>query len=127
MDKKVYLITGGKSGIGKAAAIQIAQEGFRVIIGCRNKVRGYAALNEIREKGNSDDVELLLIDMGSQESIKNAARELNSNNSKLDVLIHNAADFDISRKSPPLFKGRYRSCLGDKPYRARSVNESYDG
>ncbi len=100
MAKKVCLITGANSGIGKAAAIQIAEKGFIVLIGCRNKERGTAALSEIREKSNNNDVELLLIDMSSQKSIKNAVKVLDSKYNKLDVLIHNAADFDISRKDP---------------------------
>jgi NAD(P)-dependent dehydrogenase (short-subunit alcohol dehydrogenase family) len=100
MEKKVCLITGANSGIGKAAAIQIAQKEYFVLIGCRNKERGVDALNEIKEKSNSDDVELLIIDMSSQKSINNAANAAMSKYGKLDVLIHNAADFDIGRKSP---------------------------
>jgi NAD(P)-dependent dehydrogenase (short-subunit alcohol dehydrogenase family) len=100
MEKKVCLITGANSGIGKAAAIQIAQKGYFVLIGCRNKERGVSALNEIKEKSNSNDVELLMIDMSSQKSIHNAANAVISKYGKLDVLIHNAADFDIGRKSP---------------------------
>ncbi|UCB45339.1 MAG: SDR family NAD(P)-dependent oxidoreductase [Spirochaetota bacterium] len=100
MEKEVCLITGANSGIGKAAAIQIAQKGFRVIIGCRNKERGTTALVEIQEKSNNKDVELLMIDMVSQKSIKHAADTLRARNMKLDILIHTAADFDISRKVP---------------------------
>ena len=48
MAKKICLITGGNSGIGKAAAIQIAQEDYHVIIACRNQQRGEAALKDIR-------------------------------------------------------------------------------
>ncbi|NMC67290.1 MAG: SDR family NAD(P)-dependent oxidoreductase [Spirochaetales bacterium] len=40
MGEKICLITGGNSGIGKAAAIQMAQKGCKVIIGCRNIERG---------------------------------------------------------------------------------------
>ena len=32
MKQKVCIITGGNSGIGKAAAVQIAQQGHKVII-----------------------------------------------------------------------------------------------
>ena len=40
MGEKICLITGGNSGIGKAAAIQMAQKGCKVIIGCRKIERG---------------------------------------------------------------------------------------
>lgn len=100
MIKKTCLITGGNSGIGKQAAIQLAQTGFYVIIGVRNLKRGEFALAEIKEKSKSDDVELLQIDMSSKISILDASQVLKKRIDKLDVLIHNAADFDITRKQP---------------------------
>lgn len=93
-------ITGANSGIGKQAAIQLAQAGFRVIIGVRNQKRGETALSEIKEKSESTEVELLGIDMSSMKSILGASKELNRRLESLDVLIHNAADFDIARKQP---------------------------
>lgn len=100
MFEKVCLITGGNSGIGKQAAIQLAKIGFHVIIGVRNLERGEVALAVIREKSGKGDVELLQIDLSSKKSIIDASHELNNRVVKLDVLIHNAADFDISRKQP---------------------------
>ncbi|WP_423189071.1 SDR family NAD(P)-dependent oxidoreductase [Alkalibacterium sp. f15] len=104
MRDKVCLITGGNSGIGKAAAIQLAELGIKVIIGCRNEERGSAALKEIKDRSKNEQVELLLIDMSSQASIKKAVNELKSKHKVLDILIHNAADFDISRKTPQFSK-----------------------
>lgn len=98
--KRTCLITGGNSGIGKQAAIQLAQTGFHVIIGVRNLKRGEIALVEIKEKSEQNDIELLQIDMSSKKSILDASLELNNRIDKLDVLIHNAADFDIARKQP---------------------------
>jgi NAD(P)-dependent dehydrogenase (short-subunit alcohol dehydrogenase family) len=98
IENKICLITGANAGIGKAAASQIAEAGYRVIIGCRNKERGEAALKEIKEKSKSGDVELMIIDMASQRSIRAAVDALAYR--QVDVLIHNAADFDISRKAP---------------------------
>jgi len=100
MKNKTCLITGANSGIGKQAAIQLAQAGFKVIIGVRNRKRGETALSGIKEKSRSDSVELLEIDMSSQKSIIEASPKLNLRLESLDVLIHNAADFDISRKKP---------------------------
>ncbi|MFA9389904.1 MAG: SDR family NAD(P)-dependent oxidoreductase [Prolixibacteraceae bacterium] len=98
--KKTCFITGANSGIGKQAAIQIAQKGYHVIIGCRNKERGEKALIEIRNESNSNAVELVVIDMASKASIKNAVEQIKTNHKVLDVLIHNAAAFDISQKKP---------------------------
>lgn len=97
---KTIFITGGNAGIGKHAAIQLVRAGHHVIIGCRNQERGEAALAEIKEIANSEKIELQLIDLSSQASIKNAAEGLTKKLQQLDVLIHNAADFDIARKQP---------------------------
>ncbi len=100
MKNKICFITGANSGIGKAVATQLSQLGFYVLIGSRNRERGLIAVNEIKEKSKSDLVELIEIDMSLKASILNATQQIKSKFNKLDVLIHNAADFDISRKNP---------------------------
>lgn len=100
MAANTCLITGGNSGIGKQAAIQLAQTGWRVIIGARNLKRGETAVNEINKYAKNQSAEVLLIDMASQASVRHASDELHKKTDKLDVLIHNAADFDIARKKP---------------------------
>jgi len=100
MNKKSALITGANSGIGKQAAIQLAEAGYHVIVGARHQGRGEKALEEIKSQSGSNAVELLIIDLSSKASIAEASEKLNSSLDKLDVLIHNAADFDISRKEP---------------------------
>jgi len=70
MQKKICLITGANSGIGKASAIQIAEKGYHVIIACRNLSKGQAALQEIKEKSKSDAIEFMHVDMSLQSSVK---------------------------------------------------------
>jgi NAD(P)-dependent dehydrogenase (short-subunit alcohol dehydrogenase family) len=98
MTQKTCFITGANSGIGKQAAIQLAQAGFQVFIGARSFERGQTALLEIKEKSGSTAVELIKIDLSSKQSIIEAAAILNKQLSQLDVLIHNAADFNIAQK-----------------------------
>jgi len=100
MKNKTALITGANSGIGKQAAMQLAELGFRVFIGSRNRERGEKALAEIKKESKSDLVEMILIDLSSKQSILAAVQELAKKTDHLDVLIHNAADFDISQKEP---------------------------
>jgi NADP-dependent 3-hydroxy acid dehydrogenase YdfG len=50
---KIILITGGSSGIGKAAAIQLAQKGATVILQARSLDRLKAAATEIRKAGGT--------------------------------------------------------------------------
>ena len=100
MDKKICVITGANSGIGKAATIQILQKGYHVVMACRNQGRGEAALADIKQKTGMDSVELMLVDMSSQASIRAFAEAYLAKYDVLDVLIHNAAKFDVAQKTP---------------------------
>ncbi len=102
MKNKVCIITGANSGIGKAAAIQIAREGHRVIMACRNPERGEAALQDVRRESGNDSVELMIVDMSLQASIRAFAQEFLTKYESLDVLLHNAAAFDIRQKERKL-------------------------
>jgi NAD(P)-dependent dehydrogenase (short-subunit alcohol dehydrogenase family) len=98
MSKKRCIITGANSGIGKAAAIQIALAGYHVIMACRNQERGEAALEAVKAQAGSEDVELMLVDMSLQSSIRAFTAVFQAKYDVLDVLIHNAAQFDITQK-----------------------------
>jgi NAD(P)-dependent dehydrogenase (short-subunit alcohol dehydrogenase family) len=104
MNKKICLITGANSGIGKAAAIQIAGLGYHVILACRDSLRGETALKEVKEQSQSSSVELMVVDMSLQSSIKELAKTFLAKYDRLDILIHNAASFDISEKKPVFTK-----------------------
>jgi NAD(P)-dependent dehydrogenase (short-subunit alcohol dehydrogenase family) len=57
MGKKICIITGANSGIGRTAAFEIVQEGYHVILACRNQGRGEEALQEILAETGSDSVD----------------------------------------------------------------------
>lgn len=99
---KVIIITGASSGIGKAAAIQLAELGATVVMACRSRERGLEAQDEVRSAANSFDVDVMQVDMSSQDSIRRFVAEFNNCYEKLHVLIHNAANFDHTQKKPVL-------------------------
>ena len=98
MRKKVCVITGANAGIGKQAAIQMAKAGYTVVMACRSRERGEAALAEVQKQSGSSDVALLLVDLSLMESVKRFAEEVLQRFAVIDVLIHNAAIFDVSQK-----------------------------
>ena len=99
---KTIIITGANSGIGKAAAIQLARLGATVSMACRSAERGGQALDDVRKAANSERVELLRVDMASQASVRQFAAEFSSRHPRLDVLVHNAANFDHTQTQPVL-------------------------
>jgi NAD(P)-dependent dehydrogenase (short-subunit alcohol dehydrogenase family) len=86
---KTVLITGANKGIGFETAKQMAQMGYFVYLGSRNKAKGLDAINRLKELGISN-VESLEIDVTNIDSIKQARQELESKTETLDVLINNA-------------------------------------
>ncbi len=99
---KTIIVTGANSGIGKEAAIQLAGCGASVIMACRSVERGARALEEVKRTAQSDQVELMQVDLASQVSIRRFAEEFKSKHNRLDVLINNAANFDHTLKRATL-------------------------
>jgi NAD(P)-dependent dehydrogenase (short-subunit alcohol dehydrogenase family) len=89
MEKQTVLITGANKGIGLETARQLAKAGYYIYLGCRDKERGEEAVSLLHSEGLTD-VELLLIDVVSEESVQQAYDELSNKINHLDVLINNA-------------------------------------
>lgn len=101
---KKCIITGGNSGIGYQAAKQLADKGWQVTIFCRSKERAESACETIISETGNSHVSYLLADLSDLTSIKTAIENYIQTQGALDVLINNAADFDLSIKQPVLTK-----------------------
>jgi NAD(P)-dependent dehydrogenase (short-subunit alcohol dehydrogenase family) len=97
---KTVIITGGNSGIGRQAAFQIAKQGHKVILACRNLEFANKTVKQIQEDTNNNQVFALKLDLSLLKNIKPFVNEFTEKFGHLDVLINNAADFDLSRKEP---------------------------
>jgi retinol dehydrogenase-14 len=97
MSEKVCIITGASSGIGKATALGLAQMGATVVLVCRDKDRGEAVLNEIKQRYQNSSVDLSVADLSSQESIRALVRQYVDKYKQLHVLINNAGVYFTKR------------------------------
>jgi NAD(P)-dependent dehydrogenase (short-subunit alcohol dehydrogenase family) len=85
---KTALVTGANRGIGYEVARQLAQKGFHVFVGARNREAGLkAAAAMVKSGGKATFIE---IDVAENASVTSAARELSKVEDHLDVLINNA-------------------------------------
>jgi len=80
MDKKVVLITGGSSGIGKSIGSFLTQKGLTV----------YGTTRNPKNYPDFDHFELVQLDVKDVESIQKAVSCVISKENRLDVLINNA-------------------------------------
>jgi NAD(P)-dependent dehydrogenase (short-subunit alcohol dehydrogenase family) len=90
MTGKTCVVTGANSGIGKETALGLACMGAHVVMVCRNADKGMAALDQVRRESDSAEVDLIVADISSQKSVRELARRIREDYSRLDVLINNA-------------------------------------
>ena len=101
---KRVLITGGNSGIGYQVAKQLAEKGWLVTLFCRREEAAEQACEKIRQQTGNPHVDYILVDLSDMKSVREAAEQYIQKEDFLDVLINNAADFDLSVKKPILTK-----------------------
>lgn len=94
---KIAIVTGGNSGMGKATVAALADAGDRVIMLCRNKERGEAALQDLMEKKNRD-IRLMQCDLGSMDNIRKFTDDFKRQYNRVDVLVNNAGVISLDRR-----------------------------
>ncbi len=94
---KTCMITGANTGIGKETARKIASLGAHLVMVCRNLEKGEAARQEIIQKTNNQNVDLLICDLSSLNEVKQFSDEFLKKYSSLHVLINNAGIFRMKR------------------------------
>ena len=90
LEGKTALVTGSTAGIGFAIAQGLAREGARVIISGRNEERVNAAVDAIKQKHGSTEIEGFAGDL----SLADVATKLTALYSDLDILINNLGIFE---------------------------------
>jgi NAD(P)-dependent dehydrogenase (short-subunit alcohol dehydrogenase family) len=97
LTRRVCLVTGANSGIGRETALALARLGADVVMACRDRARGEAARDLIaKEAGRAP--ELLIVDLSSQRSIRDFAGEFQRRRSALHVLVNNAGIWSERRR-----------------------------
>lgn len=84
------LLTGGTSGIGRAAARQLAERGATVLITGRRRQHGEAALAEIRDAHPDDAGAFYQVDFAELDAVRELAETIETDYDRLDVLVNNA-------------------------------------
>ncbi|SFJ49639.1 NAD(P)-dependent dehydrogenase, short-chain alcohol dehydrogenase family [Halobacillus dabanensis] len=85
---KNVLITGGASGIGQATALRVAEEGAFVLVCDKNREKGEAVRDEIKERRGK--AEFLEVDTTDERSVKESIAFIVNEQGSLDVLFNNA-------------------------------------
>ena len=89
MKGKICVVTGSNSGIGKETALSLAKMGAHVVMVVRNQERGEKARLEIAKR-TGNNIDLMICDLSSMDSIRRFAQEFRRKYDRLDVLVNNA-------------------------------------
>src|SRR6516162_7438232 len=85
---KTILITGGSSGIGRAAALRLAGYGANVVVAARNK----KALDDVVLEANGQEGKIVAVptDVMEAEQCRQAVEETVAHFGRLDILVCSA-------------------------------------
>lgn len=113
LSDKIAIVTGANTGLGYHTALTLASHGAKVYLACRSESKALAAIKQMETEDKSlvgtDRLVWLSFDLGSLKKARQAAEDFLSRESRLDILINNAA---IGAGPYALTDDGYESSLG---------------
>jgi retinol dehydrogenase 12 len=97
MQGKHIAITGPTAGIGRMASLELAQRGAQLTLLCRSLEKATVLQQEIVSAGGLTP-DIIIMDMASLDSVREAGEALAVAGRPLDVLLNNAGIVNVSRK-----------------------------
>ncbi|GFS26557.1 retinol dehydrogenase 14 [Elysia marginata] len=90
---KTIIITGANSGLGKAAALELAKRKARLILACRTFSSAKETVKEIQGATGNGEIVAKELNLASLDSIHKFCKEILVEEEKIDVLLNNAGLF----------------------------------
>jgi NAD(P)-dependent dehydrogenase (short-subunit alcohol dehydrogenase family) len=87
---RTAVVTGATSGLGQAAALQLAALGARVVLVGRNRDKAEATRREIVAATGNDNIAVALADLSLLADVRKLARGLLEDEPRIHVLVNNA-------------------------------------
>jgi NAD(P)-dependent dehydrogenase (short-subunit alcohol dehydrogenase family) len=101
LDGRVIVVTGATSGLGKAAAEQLARCGATLVVVGRTADRNQGVVDELVELTGNDSISQVPADMGDLDQVRRLAERLLAEHDRIDVLVHNAGALTDHRVDAP--------------------------
>jgi NAD(P)-dependent dehydrogenase (short-subunit alcohol dehydrogenase family) len=96
---RTVLITGPTSGLGHATAGTLAALGARVVLAGRSRERLERVRDELVATHGEDRFPVLVVDMGSLASVRDAVARVLATEARLDVVVDNAGTIEAARRA----------------------------
>jgi ketoreductase len=129
LEGKVALVTGGNTGIGKAIALKLAQEGAKVTICSRSEQTLLSAVEEMEDQGF--EILHFACDVGEANQVEEVVSQVVSRFGGVEILVNNAGALEhtpIERPDDEAWSRILKTNL-DGPYlvTSRAVSHMPDG
>ena len=98
---KTCLVTGATSGIGRATATALAARGAEVLVAGRNRRKAEETVASIQAETGNTRVRYLLADFADLAQVRDLARSIKDQTSRLDVLVNNAGAYFPAHHDTP--------------------------
>ncbi|GAB1609717.1 retinol dehydrogenase 14-like [Argonauta hians] len=89
---KTAIVTGANIGLGKETALELSRRGARVILACRNELKGEECAVDIRSQTHGEVV-FYRLDLASLNSVRQFCQTVIENEASIDILVNNAGVF----------------------------------
>jgi NAD(P)-dependent dehydrogenase (short-subunit alcohol dehydrogenase family) len=101
LDGRVVLLTGATSGLGLAAARQLARCGATLLLLGRDADKTESVRNQLVEQTGNGRIDTVVADMGDLAAVRRAATRVLAEHGPLHVLVHNAGALHTTRSTSP--------------------------
>jgi len=97
-DGRVAVVTGANGGLGLETSRALAASGAHVVMAARNQDKAAAAVDDIRSGLPDASLEVVALDLGSQASVREAAKAITNAHERVDILVNNAGVMAIPER-----------------------------
>ncbi|MEO5837523.1 MAG: SDR family NAD(P)-dependent oxidoreductase [Acidimicrobiales bacterium] len=101
LDGRVILLTGATSGLGLAAARQLARCGATLVLLGRDAAKTDSVRDQLVSSTGNGRITTVIADMGDLDAVRHAATRVLTEHGPLHVLIHNAGTLHTTRTTAP--------------------------
>lgn len=91
IEGETSLVTRSNTGIGKAAALELARRGPYVVLACRFEARAAPVVETTRRRSGEDRAEFLKLDLSFLRAVAEAAAAFVDGGRSLHVLVNNSS------------------------------------
>lgn len=121
-DQTIILITGANQGLGLEIVKKLAaeNENYRILMAARSLDKVKKAASEVTQLAKHTELDIVQLDVTSDESISSAAQAVGARYGRIDCLVNNAGIAYATEEAKTLREQMHQSMWRPRSYRTSS-------